>query len=79
MVDYTRYSTIVGVIGIVAQYITIPILSEKLKLRDSTIVLLDITGCFIQTVILACATSEWMLYVGACIAFLDATSFSMIR
>ncbi len=27
----------------------------------------------------ACVQAEWMLYLGACIAFLDATSFTMIR
>ena len=79
MSDYTRYSTVVGVIGIVAQYVTIPILSERLKLHDSTIILIDIGGCFIQTVILACIQAEWMLYLGAIIACLDATSFTMIR
>ena len=79
MGDYTRFTTIVGVIGIVAQYITIPILSERLKLHDATIILMDITGCFIQTLIVAFVKAEWMLYLGACIAFLDATSFSMIR
>ncbi len=52
MKDYTRYSTIVGVIGIIAQYITVPLFSEKFKLHDSTIVLIDIAGCFIQTVLL---------------------------
>jgi hypothetical protein len=77
--EYTRFSTIVGVIGIVAQYITIPLFSEKFGLRDSTIILIDIAGCFIQTIILTVATAEWNLYVGACIAFLDATSYSMIR
>ena len=77
--QYTSFSTIVGVIGIVAQYITIPLFSEKFKFRDSTIILIDISGCLIQTIILACATAEWMVYLGACIAFLDATSYSMIR
>ncbi len=79
MKDYTRYSTIVGVIGIVAQYITVPLFSEKFHLHDSTIVLIDIAGCFVQTVLLIFVQGEWMLYVGACIAFLDATSFTMIR
>lgn len=37
-----------GVIGICAQYIFIPLLSQKAKLHDATIVLIDITGCLIQ-------------------------------
>ncbi len=52
MTDYTRFSIIVGVIGITAQYISIPLLSEKFGLHDSTITLIDIGGCFIQTVLL---------------------------
>ena len=79
MLVLSRYTVAVGVIGIIAQYITIPLFSEKFKFRDSTIVIIDITGCFFQTLIIAFATAEWMLYVGACVAFLDATSFTMIR
>ncbi len=79
MTDYTRYSTIVGVIGIIAQYITVPVMSKIFRLHDSTIILIDIGGCFVQAIIIACVKAEWMLYLGAAIAFLDATSFTMIR
>ena len=79
IIDYTTFTIVVGVVGLAAQYIAIPLLSEKLKLRDSTIIIIDITGCFIQTVILSLATATWMVYMGAFIAFLDTTSYSMIR
>ena len=68
-----------GIVGIVAQYITIPIMSEKLKIRDSFIILMDISGCFFQSLIMAYVKYEWMLYVGVCIAFLDSTSYTIIR
>lgn len=79
MSDFARYLTVIGSIGIVAQYITIPILSECFHFHDATIIIMDITGCFIQTLIVANVKAEWMLYLGACIAFLDYTSYSMIR
>ena len=74
-----RYTTVIGIVGIVAQYITIPIMSEKFKIRDSFIIVMDISGCFFQSLIMAFVKYEWMLYIGACIAFLDYTSYSMIR
>merc|ERR1719270_1672405 len=57
----------------------IPFMSSFLKLRDSTIVLIDITGCFIKVIILIFAKSSWLVYLAAFIAFLDSTSYSMIR
>ena len=79
IIDYTTFTIIVGVIGMAAQYIVIPLLSEKFRLQDSTIIIIDIIGCFIQTIILSLATATWMVYLGAIIAFLDTTSYSMIR
>ena len=38
--EYSRYTTILGVIGLLAQYIAVPILANKVKLHDSTISLL---------------------------------------
>ena len=64
IIDYTTYTVVLGVIGMTAQFIAIPLLSEKLKLRDSTIIIIDITGCFINTVILSLATATWMVYMG---------------
>jgi hypothetical protein len=41
VVEYSRYTTILGCIGVLSQYIAVPALSERLKLHDSTISLLD--------------------------------------
>ena len=82
IIDYTTYTIIIGVVGLAAQYIAIPLLSEKLKFRDSSIIIIDITGCFIQTIILSLipiAKKSWMPYMGAFIAFLDTTSYSILR
>ena len=41
VVQYSRYTTILGVFGLAGQYIMVPILSKKFKLHDSTISLID--------------------------------------
>ena len=79
IIDYTTYTIVAGMIGLAAQYIIVPTLSEKFNLRDSTIIIIEITGCFIQTIILSTATATWMVYLAVFIAFLDFTSMSMIR
>jgi len=84
---------VMGFVGIACQYIFIPIMSSKLGFRDVTITIIDIAGCLIQTIILANVTKEWMLYLGniffyilvanfiagIAVAFLDSSSYAMIR
>lgn len=77
--DYTRLSVIVGCIGIVTQYVMIPFLSHKVGLRDITITIIDMLTSLVNSLVMAFAVSEWMLYVGACIAFLDSSSSTMYR
>ena len=79
MEDFAMYTTVAGLIGIVAQYIVIPIMSGKLKIRDETILLMDISGCIVQSLIFAFVKHKWMLYLAICIAFLDYSSYTMIR
>ena len=45
---FSRYTSILGSFGLIAQYVLVPILSSKLKLHDSTIALL---GMIIQHVV----------------------------
>ena len=42
VIQYSRYTTILGVFGLLAQYIFVPFLSTRLKLHDTTISLLDV-------------------------------------
>ena len=77
--QYTTLSVAVGIMAVASQYITIPVMSEDLKFRDSVIVLLCMTGNILNSVTLALATAEWMVYLGACFAFLESTAWSMLR
>ncbi|TRY72153.1 hypothetical protein TCAL_00254 [Tigriopus californicus] len=77
--DYTRYSIATGVIGIISQCFLVPFLSEKMKIRDATISFYDMFASAINCLIMAFATEEWMLYVGAVINCLDSSSYSVVR
>ena len=79
IIDYTKFTLTAGITGMIAQYTAIPLLSEKLKLRDSTIILIDFGGCFIQMIVLALATSTWMVYLSSFIACLESCSYTIIR
>jgi hypothetical protein len=56
-----RFITVVGVIGLLAQYVAVPFFTDKLKLHDSTISLMDTATNCINQFILAFATAEWMV------------------
>ena len=73
IIDYTTFTIVVGVLGMTSKYTVIPLLSEKFQLRDSIIVIIDITGCIVQTILFSVATATWMAYLGASMAILDST------
>ena len=79
IIDYTKFTLTSGITGMMAQYTIIPLLSEKMRLRDSTIILIDFGGCFIQMIVLALATSTWMVYLSSFIACLESCSYTVIR
>ena len=59
--SYARFITILGVIGLLSQYLVVPLLSERLKFHDSTISLMDAVTSCINQFIVAFATQEWMV------------------
>ncbi len=79
IMQYTVFSIIVGIIAVTSQYVMIPILSERLNLRDSTIMIICTMGNISQAVILSLATAMWMAYLGAFVSFLESTAWSMSR
>jgi hypothetical protein len=56
-----RYITVLGVIGLLAQYVAVPFFAEKLKFHDSTISLMDAATSCINQFVLAFATAEYMV------------------
>ena len=63
IIDYTTYTIVVGMFGMVSNFIITPLLSEKFQLRDSLIAIIDITGHLIQTIILSITSATWMAYL----------------
>jgi hypothetical protein len=56
-----RFITVLGVFGLLAQYVAVPLLSEKLKFHDSTISLMDAGTSCINQFIVAFATAEYLV------------------
>ena len=48
VIQYSRYTTILGVFGLLAQYLFVPFLSNFLKLHDTTISLLDVVTRYVN-------------------------------
>jgi hypothetical protein len=46
IIEYSRYTTTLGMVGVAAQYILMPMLTNVLKMRDTTILLVSIAGGF---------------------------------
>ena len=69
----------IGFIGLFAQYIIVPFLTYKLKFHDTSIIFIDMVTSFANQMILAFATREWMIYLGAAIAFLSNTTSTLQR
>ena len=42
--SYTNYSVAMGFIGIFSQFVALPLMSAKLKLRDSSIIIIELLG-----------------------------------
>ncbi|TRY72725.1 hypothetical protein TCAL_00269 [Tigriopus californicus] len=77
--DYTRYSIAKGAIGIFSQFVLVPFLSVRIRIRDASISFYDMFASAINCLIVAYATEGWMIYAGAMINCLDFTSYSILR
>ncbi len=42
IIEYSRYTTVMGMVGVAAQYLLMPVLSGKLQLKDTTILLVSL-------------------------------------
>ena len=74
-----KYNVVFSLLGILAQYIAVPVLTEKFHIRDSTLgalAWLTISG---SAVIMALATAEWLIWVAVTVAFLELIITPSIR
>jgi len=80
---FGSYVGIFGFLGIFAQYVMVPLLSECAKLHDSTLGLIAIASCIVQQIWVAYIPAgveyEWMIYASGAIAFLSVTITTTCR
>jgi len=83
MSQFGSYIGIYGFVSIFAQFVVVPFLSQKMKLHDTTIGMLAIVGCIIQSIMLCFTPSgseySWMIYVGSLFSFLSGSITTCTR
>ena len=73
------YEVVFSLLGILAQYIAVPVLTEMCHFRDSTLGALVWLTVSCAAIIMAFATREWLIWVAVTIAFLELTITPSIR
>ena len=73
------YEVVFSLLGILAQYIAVPVLTEMCHFRDSTLGALVWLTVSCSAIIMAFATSEWLIWVAVTVAFLELTITPSIR
>ncbi len=79
LLDFMIFTNMARLMSVLTQFVFVPILSKRFKLRDSTISVLDASTSVVQNIMVACATKSWMLYLSVVVAFLDSSSFSILK
>ena len=77
--DMAKYNVVFSLLGILAQYIAVPVLTEKFRIRDSTLGALAWLTIAVSAVIMALATAEWLIWVAVTVAFLELIITPSIR
>jgi Na+/melibiose symporter-like transporter len=78
-VEYTRYMTAAGILGVLAHLLIIPFLTSKLKWHDTTIMAVSAASVFANQFFVAFASVEWVLYVGLAVSLLGHGTSTMSR
>ena len=67
-VDYSRYITICGVLGMLAQYVVVPVLSQRFKFHDCTISLIDaVTRYILKFIMIIMPISQFLGWKFYCV------------
>ena len=65
---FGRFLAYLGVLGLLTQYVAVPILTERVGMRDSTIAGVAMMTVFGEFLIWAFATEGWHIYAGGTLA-----------
>ena len=75
----SNYNVVFNLLGIFAQCILVPVLTEKFCIRDSTLAAFVWLTLSASAVITALATEEWLIWVGVIVLFLELIITPSIR
>ena len=78
-VIFGRYNMFIGILGLLAQYLAVPFLSENLQLADTTIGFIAVFGCAVEHVMFAFTDRDWVLYLAGVIAFMSPCTTTTCR
>ena len=67
----SKYNVVFSLLGIFAQCIVVPVLTEKFCIRDSTLGAFAWLTVSASAVITALATEEWLIWVAVAVIFLE--------
>ena len=75
----SKYNEVFSLLGIFAQCIVVPVLTEKFCIRDSTLGAFAWLTVSASAVITALATEEWLIWVAVAVIFLELIITPSIR
>ena len=77
--DMSKLMVAFGLLGLFTQYIVVPVLTERCRMRDSTLGALALLTASGSSVITAFATEEWHIWVAGVVSFLGVATTTTIR
>jgi fucose permease len=78
-VEYSRYMTSFGILGVASQVFLIPFLSTTLKWEDTSILGITTLTQVANQIVIAMSGAEWLVYVGAFVACLSNATTVICR
>ncbi|XP_023336366.1 proton-coupled folate transporter isoform X2 [Eurytemora carolleeae] len=83
MNKFGMYIGLFGFVGMFAQFVAVPFLTEKVKLHDTTIGVIAIASCIVQAIMVCFIPSgeeyEWLIYLAGVISFLGVSITTTTR
>ena len=77
--NMSKFMVTFGILGLLTQYIAVPLLTERCRMRDSTLGAIALLTASGSSVITAFATEEWHIWVAGAVSFLGVATTTSIR